>query len=612
MKLSHTGALLFLLGTGVLLPFVYLPGLADPSFALQLAALCVLCLLYTFFSWRTLRDTFTRMPLLPLISLGGFLLWSAVSLAGALSPAEGFLNLLRTGILLSFFLVATDFFRQGKNNLLLLARGLSAAAALLCFLGLVQLMLKQDASVNLPPTGTQGNRNFFAEALLLLSPFVLIAAAGTISRERWAHVAVLILVLLLCGLAKTRSVWLALFVFLFAGVVIMALFAPRSLTGRYASLLKTKWLLPVALLLLLAGMGAGWKYRKQSGLSLLTAKEIPPITDSMGSTGERVILWRHTAHEIASNPLTGVGAGQWKLIIGRDGVRGYNAGYATRYYTSAHNDFLQAAAETGLPGLLLWLLLPLYALVAGIRAIRKAASVGEVLARVFLTAGICGWAVISFFGFPNERMLTAALFLCLCAAMPPAAKHRTVRLQPFMMAAIVLLFSAAGLIYTILRISSESHVVKMLDANLGRKWGIVLREGSKAESTLFRYDYVSATPITWYKGVAKFSQQDYAGALSLLQQAHALSPYHPQVLNAAGSAAGMAGDLAAAEQYYAESLKCFPDFEEAAANLGDVLIYQQKYAAAAEMLAHQYKGVESERIRTLRIKAAAQGQPIVP
>src|SRR5205085_2854870 len=88
----------------------------------------------------------------------------------------------------------------------------------------------------------------------------------------------------------------------------------------------------------------------------------PSLADSSArannnSTYERIMLWRNTVKLIEDDPLTGCGAGNWKLIYPKYGISG------TRYietgsthYEHPHNDYLVIASEAGIPAAIAFIL----------------------------------------------------------------------------------------------------------------------------------------------------------------------------------------------------------------------------------------------------------------
>lgn len=77
------------------------------------------------------------------------------------------------------------------------------------------------------------------------------------------------------------------------------------------------------------------------------------------STNTRLRYYRHGSNQLLNNPLIGVGLGNWKIVSvekEKDKIISYIVPY------TMHNDFLETAAELGLIGLIIFILIFYYAL----------------------------------------------------------------------------------------------------------------------------------------------------------------------------------------------------------------------------------------------------------
>jgi len=122
-------------------------------------------------------------------------------------------------------------------------------------------------------------------------------------------------------------------------------------------------------------------------------------------------------------PLFGVGLGCWPEIFPR-----YRpAPWSPIFWNAAHNDYVQLAAETGLPGvgLLIWFFwLAVRRVPARVKLMR--AEVAPLLA--VCVAGICGAAVHEFFDFPLQIPACALLFTVLLGTAVRLARREGPRL----------------------------------------------------------------------------------------------------------------------------------------------------------------------------------------
>jgi O-antigen ligase len=140
----------------------------------------------------------------------------------------------------------------------------------------------------------------------------------------------------------------------------------------------------------------------------------------------RLGLWRRTLAMVADHPLVGVGPGNWPVVFPRyaepgatrDGVLS-----AARAPRQAHNDLLERAAETGIPGLLALGLLAAGVATAARRRLREGDHDTRMTAAA-ATGALVALGVLSFASFPLEMPGTLALgglALGLVAAEAPLA-----------------------------------------------------------------------------------------------------------------------------------------------------------------------------------------------
>lgn len=133
------------------------------------------------------------------------------------------------------------------------------------------------------------------------------------------------------------------------------------------------------------------------------ANRIQTINFEETSTNTRLRYYSYAVDEIISNPLIGVGYGNWKIVsIERD--KENILSYVVPY--TMHNDFLEVAVELGLLGLLLFLLIfliPVYKLVQIV--INK-----ESIFAILLLASLAVYMIDANLNFPSLRM--SSLFFC--------------------------------------------------------------------------------------------------------------------------------------------------------------------------------------------------------
>ncbi len=335
-----------------------------------------------------------RHPLFP--GVAGALLWQFLALAFAPSAALGFGSVQKTWAVVTFGVLAGRFWTErdrrrfhglvlalgaGQATLLLASRGFNMSTPLLFpgnplyaalwmivsfFLTFHGLFEKAE-----PPRKTSRMRRPF-----FLGLFAALAAGIFLLHVRSALVA------------------LAGGIFAYAG----RRFGRRGMAGALAAFGLTMALVPAA-----------------------TWGRILKMDDPV--SWKRADIWRAAAEGIVRNPVWGWGPGHYESLD-RATASPQNT-FPVRYEMTtsfAHNDYLQAAAETGIPGAVFWI----FAL--GVFILRPP---GGARAAAVSAVGAAG-AVISLFNFPwvlpaDGLLLAGVLGLPLASAAPPPQVSRALR-----------------------------------------------------------------------------------------------------------------------------------------------------------------------------------------
>jgi O-antigen ligase len=111
--------------------------------------------------------------------------------------------------------------------------------------------------------------------------------------------------------------------------------------------------------------------------------------------------------QIKENPLTGCGYGNWKI----ESVK-YEYGFYNdfNYSKHVHNDFLQIAAEAGIPAGILFLSIFLFALIFTVRVLLSEANQEIKLLSVISFMALAGYFTDATFNFPAERPIMQVYF----------------------------------------------------------------------------------------------------------------------------------------------------------------------------------------------------------
>ncbi len=247
---------------------------------------------------------------------------------------------------------------------------------------------------------TFANPNFAGHALVLALPVVagLIAHGRGLVRLGWVGLALLMSAHLY--LTHMRGGPLALLV---AAGFVMLLIALRAGRG-VAPARSAVWIIAAAIPVVLVAI---------AGLLTTAAGRDTPVPVD-GSLVLRLNGYHGAARLALDEAVTGIGAGRYAVEAPE-----YWTGYEARWFATtgkwshhAHNDLLETAAETGLPGAGIYLAL----MIAGVLlALRRTQRRTERLLGWSLAAAVTAFAVDGLFGFNLRVPVSGGMFFLLWA-----------------------------------------------------------------------------------------------------------------------------------------------------------------------------------------------------
>jgi O-antigen ligase len=229
----------------------------------------------------------------------------------------------------------------------------TVAAAVVSAIGLLQHADRLPLSIPVisTPGSTFGNRNLAAEVIALALPLGVAAAVGAErSDTRIAVVASLFLELVYLAVTRARGAWAGA-----ACGLAVVLWLARIRWSRRSAVIALGAAGVAAVAAVVPGhfnpRDAG-DAKRYSGLVEVLEGGLDARSTALKT---RLGLWRRTARMIGEHPWLGVGPGNWPRLFPRfaepdasaDGVLS-----TTLAPRQAHDDYLERAAETGIPGLL--------------------------------------------------------------------------------------------------------------------------------------------------------------------------------------------------------------------------------------------------------------------
>lgn len=264
--------------------------------------------------------------------------------------------------------------------------------------------------------GNTGNKNIFAASLVIKIPFVLYALYYSKLAERIFHIITLTIGIAVIFMVSARASYVSLFLvsLIFVGFLIIS-FLKHKKTEKLV--LQTSYLLlPLVSAFFITQAiytqtttmqeNSGGRYGNVIG-------NISSIALTNDASSYRFKLWEHAGDYILKNPLMGCGYGNWKLA---------SIPYEKEYIDDlnvpahAHNDFLEHAAELGLPGGILYLSLFVCLFFCTISTLRSVADENTKLISLFSFMAVVVYAVDAGLNFPIERAIMQVFFAVVTAS----------------------------------------------------------------------------------------------------------------------------------------------------------------------------------------------------
>jgi len=261
--------------------------------------------------------------------------------------------------LVAVFLAAHVTLRRAPERCWLAAVPLLVLGGLQAALGLAQVYLASQPLA----TGTYVNRNHYAGLLEMALPFAVMGGVAVLKGRRRAR------------RLTVRRALAASALFALGALMLAAIIHSLSRGGFSFALVSLAVMGGVAL----AGPGGAYGWKRRGAVGVIGAAAAAAFlflpTDpliyrfgALAATEEisadvRVQIWEDTVELVRDYPLAGVGLGGYTAAIHR-----YQTAAPMRTIGMAHNDYLQLAAELGLPAFAVLLLLAGWTVLSAIRA----------------------------------------------------------------------------------------------------------------------------------------------------------------------------------------------------------------------------------------------------
>jgi tetratricopeptide (TPR) repeat protein len=374
---------------------------------------------------------------------------------------------------------------------------------------------------------------------------------------------------------------------LIACIVFFVLLICYKIKERFALKKRYFFFTGMGLLLLLFG---SYKYyfenkiaNLQSSSTDITQQYLYRLSDSK-TLESRILFWKNAMQMSKEHPLLGVGLGNWPIQFPKYGLNNfteYGIVNGENTLQRPHNDFIWILCETGILGLLAYLILFAVIFRQLYSVIRKATNSNEKWKYFFIFSALIGYLIISFFDFPYERIehqvILMLLFAIVASAYLKTIPNTDKNYKPLLF--VLLVPIGYSFLVSFCRFNGEQHATKMYLAKANKNWSETIYEAQKADNYFYRLDN-NTMPLTWYEGIAHFNEGRIQDSQVCFEKAYQLTPYNIQVITNLASNYQANGRIDEAETLFKQALKISTHFDEAKLNLAALYFNKKEFDKA--------------------------------
>ncbi len=341
----------------------------------------------------------------------GFILWASLSYFYAINPTEVIVNITRQANVLLMYLLMAIFLFSFKQKiefvcwLVIIILGIEVYAILIE----AQNMLNSEGIIKSAGLkGVTANRNITAFSVAIKIPFVLFLFELVKKNVIKAILLAIISLSFLClSMIQSRASFIGVGIIIvgYLGINIFLFYKEKE---KY-NLFKTGYVIFPLLLAILVNQ----TYFSSRGADALSRAATISLSTNDGSVNQRLRYYEDVLTHIKSNPIFGVGLGNWKLKSIEYDAKDIQ-GYVVPYH--AHSDFIQLGAELGIIGFLLYLSIFIWAIYYVNYIIRYSNfSKKEKVFLFLLLVSLGVYSIDANLNFPIARPQVLVIWACIIA-----------------------------------------------------------------------------------------------------------------------------------------------------------------------------------------------------
>ena len=562
----------------IALPFIYFDGTLDPVHTLRFLTFSFVVLILNLLGLK--NKSRVKSNTIILLFFGIFIMGFISMVFNDQCFSESVYYVCKTSIFLIFILNIVELITD-ENSKIKLSYSITIFGLLVSLIYFTQLIIRyqeiDDVIIN-KLAGTMANKNLLASALFLTIPFNIANLLNGNKAIKIISTITQVIIIIVFFIVFSKATLLALLVLIFSAFIYF------FCTKKYVEIYLTSFI-ALTILSFATIVTLKTSYEKKTLVNTdKTTKIEEKIFANALSSGARLQLYNNTLSLIKSNPILGVGPGNWKIKHGQFSLKGSIGETGQKLVQRPHNDFLWIAAESGiLAGVLYFLvfIISLFKLINQRQIIDKKRLIFN--ASIFGT--VLGYLLISALDFPFERVPHNILFIIILGFIisnDPPTTNKSIDFK--YLKPIIILGLSFSIFIGYTRHVGEIHSTKAKALKGKNVWHRVIKEIDKAYDPNFYELDRSGTPLHWYRGVANFSMGKQELAFKDFLYAHKLNPNHLHVLNNLATIYELKGDRKNAIYYYSRALEISPKFEESAVNFAAVLFNERKIQQSLDVL----------------------------
>ena len=462
------------------------------------------------------------------LSYIAFILWATGSLVYSINPIEVLVNLARQ---LNVFLMYFSMFilTYGlKNKLRFLPWVISFILLIEVYSVLSEALEIFESTGRINGSklkGVTANRNIAAFSIAIKIPFIIYLIEKIKKLGIRGFLFALITSSLLClTIIESRASYLATgFMLLsYLGLQIVVFIKNKKITQLFN--------LGNVVLPLVIAISINQFFLATKGADAISRASTISISEADNSISQRLRYYEDVLTHITSNPILGVGLGNWKLKSIDYDAKDIN-GYVVPYH--AHSDFIQLGAELGILGFLFYLGIFLWAVVYVYRLLRFSDLTLDEKVFIFLLLISLGiYSVDANLNFPIARpqvLVVWALILALITGYYQKVQNKFLKIKssnrlniPFLSLALILLVPTLFINNSVYK-SLKGQMILLQDFN-SNQYNLPLNQVDNVVPDIPNIT-VTTIPINSVKARYYVNAKKYDKALALLEKGTKANPY---------------------------------------------------------------------------------------